>query len=248
MVAGFLLFSSSAWSASTKQEIQELSTQVEEMQKDLVEIKELLKDIKKAPAARPAAPAFKEQVVNFGRSPYKGNADATVTLMEFSDYQCPFCARHNRDVMPTLQKEYIDTGKLKFVMREKPLPTLHKNAIGASQAALCAGDQDKYWDMHDIMFENQRQLGVDNLKVLAGNIGLDAATFNECLDSKKYEKHVKSDMALGAKLGSTGTPAFVLGLTDPNDPNKAKMSVFIKGARPLDSFKEAIDDLLKSAK
>ena len=99
----------------------ELRAQVEEMQKDLAEIKKLLKEGARAPRA--AGKVFKEQVISIGSSPVKGSADATVTLIEYSDYQCPFCARHYRAVMPILQEEYIDTGKLKFVMREYPIPS-----------------------------------------------------------------------------------------------------------------------------
>jgi len=249
IAASLLLVSLPAWSASTKQEVQALSAQVEEMQKDLAEIKKLLKEIKSAPAPRAAraAPSFKEQVISIGSSPYKGQADATVTLVEFSDYQCPFCARNYRQVMPTLVKDYVDTGKLKFVMRENPIPSLHRNATNASLAALCAKDQDKYWEMHNVMFDNQRELDLANLKVLAGGIGLDAATFDKCLDSKEHEKQVNKDIASGAKLGISGTPGFFLGLTDPKDSDKAKMTVFIKGAKSLGSFKQEIDALLKAA-
>ena len=248
IAASLLLVSLSAWSASTKQEIIELKAQVAEMQKDLAEIKKLLKEgAARAPAPRAAPAGFKEQVISIGPSPYKGKADATVTLVEFSDYQCPYCARNYRDVMPTLVTEYVDTGKLKFVMRENPIPSLHRNAMNASLAALCAGDQDKYWEMHNMLFENQRELGVDNLKTFAGTIGLDTATFNECLDSKKYEERINKEIALGTKLGVRGTPGFVIGLTDQNDPDKANMSVYIKGAQSLANFKQAIDDLLESS-
>ena len=248
IAASLLLASLPAWSASTKQEIQELSAQVTEMQKDLAEIKKMLKDIKSAPAPRAAAGSgFKEQVISIGTSPFKGKADATVTLVEFSDYQCPFCARNYRQVMPTLVKEYVDTGKLKFVMRENPIPSLHRNATNASLAALCAKDQDKYWEMHNIMFDNQREPDVANLKAFAGKIGLDAVTFDECLDSKKHDKQISADIASGVKLGISGTPGFFLGLTDPKDSDKAKMTVFIKGAKSLGNFKQEIDALLKSA-
>jgi protein-disulfide isomerase len=247
MVLCLLLFSISAWSASTKEEIQALSAQVEAMQKDLAEIKTLIKEIKAAPAPRAAGPAFKEQVVSIGSSPVKGQTNATVTLMEFSDYQCPFCARHYRDVMPTLTTEYIDTGKVKFVMREKPIPSLHRNAMNASMAALCAGDQGKYWEMHNLLFDNQRELGDENLKAFAGTIGIDTSQFNECLDGKKYQKQISEDIRLSDKLGMSGTPGFIVGLTDPKDPDKALMSEYIKGAKSLDSFKAAIDELLESA-
>jgi protein-disulfide isomerase len=132
------------------------------------------------------------------------------------------------------------------VMRENPIPSLHRNAMNASLAALCAGDQDKYWEMHNMLFENQRELDVDNLKAFAGTIGLDTATFNECLDSKKYEKRINDEIAIGAKLGVRGTPGFVVGLTDPKDSDKANMTAYIKGAQSLDNFKQAVDGLLKS--
>ena len=242
-----LIFSLSAWSASTKEEIIALQAQVEAMQNDLTEIKKMLKDTKAAPAPRAAQPAFKEQEISIGTSPYKGKVDATVTLVEYSDYQCPFCARNYRDVMPTLVKEYVDTGKLKFVMREKPIPSLHRNAVNASKAAVCAGGQGKYWEMHNMLFENQRELGIANLKVFAETIGLDTAKFNVCIESEEVKKRVNADIASGEKLGIRGTPGFFLGLTDPSDSNKANLSVFIKGARPVGDFKQAIDDLLKSA-
>lgn len=247
-----LVFSLSAWPDSTKEAVLELRIQVEEIQNDLLEIKNLLKEIKDAPAPSAAAPSaaaggFREQVVSVGSSPYKGKADATVTMMEFSDYDCPFCARHYREVMPTLIEEYVDTGKLKFVMRENPIPSLHPDATNASMAALCAGDQDKYWEMHDMLFENQRALNVDNLKAFAGTLELDTSEFNECLDSKKFQKQIASDISSGGRLGVRGTPGFVLGLTDPKDSDKANMTVFVRGAKSLDEFKYEIDSLLESA-
>ena len=242
--ASMLLFSLSAWSASTKEEIQQLSLQVEEIQKDLAEIKKLLKEGARAPA--PAAAGFRKQTASVGNSPFKGKVNAPITLIEYSDYQCPFCARNYRDVMPILQEEYIDTGKLRFFMREFPLSSIHKDATNASMAALCAGDQGKYWEMHDLLFENQKQLGVDNLKSFASTIGLDTGTFNECLDGKKTSGEVQKDIASASRLGMGGTPGFFIGLTDPTDLDKVELSVYLKGAKPIDAFRAAIDDLLES--
>jgi protein-disulfide isomerase len=217
------------------------------MQKDLDEIKKLLQQpTRPAPAPR-AAPVFKEQEVSIGSSPFMGETNATVTLIEYSDYQCPYCARHYRVVMPTLVSEYIETGKLKYVMRENPIPALHRQAFNASLAALCAGDQDKYWDMHNLLFDNQKTLTVDSMKSLGEDLGLDTAAFNECLDSEKYKDRVNEDLASGAKLGVSGTPGFVIGLTDPDDPDTADMKHFIRGAQSLDNFKSTIDGLLGSA-
>jgi protein-disulfide isomerase len=242
--ASMLLFSLSAWSASTKEEILELRIQVTEIQRDLAEIKKLLAQGARAPAAK--AVGFRKQTIKIGDSPFKGKVDAPVTLVEYSDYQCPFCARNYRNVMPILQEEYIDTGKLRFVMREYPLATIHKNATNASIAALCAGGQGKYWEMHDLLFDNQKELGVDNLKSFAGTIGLDTASFNECLDSKKSAERVRKDMAGASKLGMGGTPGFFIGLTDQSEPDNVELSVYLKGAKPIDEFRASIDDLLKS--
>jgi len=247
--ASMLLVSVTAWSDSTKEEILQLRIQVGEIQRDLAEIKQLIKDSARAPApAAAAAAGFRPQTISIGNSPIKGNDDATVTIVEYSDYQCPFCARHYRDVMPILQKEYIDTGKLKFVMRENPIESIHKNAKKASIAALCAGEQDKYWEMHNLLFDNQRELGVDNLKSFAGTIGLDTGSFNECLDGNKTVGQLRKDMASGAKLGMRGTPGFFVGLTDQSDPDKVEVTVFLRGAKSIDAFKASIDELLDSVK
>jgi len=245
--AGMLLFSFPAWSDSTKEEVLQLRIQVTEIQKELAEIKQMIKDAAagaRAPAARNAG--FTQQSISIGDSPFKGKADAPVTVIEYSDYQCPFCARSYRDVMPILQEEYIDTGKVRFVMRENPLVSIHKDATNASIAALCAGDQGKYWEMHNQLFDNQKALAVDNLKSYAESIGLDTAEFNDCLDNKKTEEQVRADMASASKLGMAGTPGFFIGLTDGNDPDKVELSVYLRGAKPIDDFRASIDDLLNS--
>ena len=240
-----LLSSVTAWPASTKDELEVIKATQAEMQKDLAEIKKLLKDGAPARIA-PAKAAFREQDVSIGDSPFKGEAKATVTLIEFSDYQCPYCSRHARNVMPQIISDYVDTGKVKYVMFENPIPSLHRNATGASLAALCAGDQGKYWEMHDIMFANQKGLDVDGLKSFAATIGLNSPEFDDCLDSKKFAKQVKDNIATAARVGVSGTPGFIVGLTDNADPGKARVSAYIKGARPFDSFKAEIDKLLDS--
>ena len=251
-VAGLCLYSFSTVSASTKQDISELQEAIAElresqeaMQKDLAEIK---KQVKEGARAAPAKAAFREQDVSIGDSPVIGDAKATITLIEFSDYQCPYCSRHARDVMPQIVKDYVDTGKVKYVMFENPIPSLHKNAYNASLAALCAKDQGQYWEMHNIMFDNQKALDVDGLKAFAASIGLNSSEFDTCLDSKKYEKQINSNLATASKLGVRGTPGFVLGLTDSKDPGKAKISAYIKGAQRFDRFKADIEKLMDSAK
>lgn len=242
-----------ASAASTKKEVIELKKEVAELkegqdgiQKELEEIKELLEEGARAPSA-PTAQRFTPTEVSIGDAPFLGDTDAVVTLMEFSDYQCPFCSRHYREVMPTLVKDYVESGQLKYVMRENPIQSLHPRAMAASQAALCARDQGRYWEMHNMIFDNQRQLDDATLKAHAESIGLDTAAFNQCLDSGEYEDRVHDDLAEGRKLGIRGTPGFVLGLTDPDNPDEAVMTEFINGAQSLETFKRTIDDLLADA-
>ncbi|MFC1719747.1 DsbA family protein [Pseudomonadota bacterium] len=242
----------SALAASTKQELAELQGEVaalkdgqKAIQADLAEIKKLLQEGARAPAA--AAPSFQPKVVTMDGAPFLGDADATVTLMEFSDYQCPFCSRHYRDVMPTLVEEYVNTGKLKYVMRENPIQSIHSRALPAAKAALCAQDQGKYWEMHNMLFDNQKELTDENLKAFAETIGLDTVAFDTCTENENTMKRIDEDLVTGSSIGIRGTPGFVVGLTDPDDSNQANMTQFINGAQSLANFQAAINALLESA-
>jgi len=161
--------------------------------------------------------------------PAKGPQTAPVTIVEFSDFQCPFCSR----LVPTLdevQKKYGD--KVRIVFRQFPLP-MHPNAQKAAEAALCANEQGKFWELHDVMFKDQQALAVDQLKASAAKIaGLNAEQFNTCLDSGKHAADVKADQDAGTVAGVSGTPAmFVNGR-------------FINGAVPLDQITKVIDEEL----
>lgn len=228
-----------------KAEIEALKQGQEQIQKDLEEIKTLLKQ---GARAAPGQQAFKPTDITLGDGvATKGEKTAPVTLVEFSDYQCPYCKRHATTVMPELIKNYIDTGKLRFVMREYPIPNLHPRAEAAAAAVLCAGDQGNYWGMHDELFNDQKAMTDDDFKTRAGKLGLDMTAFDACLASNKFDAQIKADQAEGQKLGITGTPSFVAGLTDPKDPNKVHLTKFIRGAQPYTAFASAIDELLKGA-
>lgn len=251
-LATILLFAVSTSGAIAKSkteqlrdEVQELKEGQEQIQKDLEEIKKLLKQGSRGAAAKPA---FKPTDMKLADNvPTKGDSTAPITLIEFSDYHCPYCARHAKTVMTQLQEHYIDTGKLRFVMRENPIPTLHPRAQAAAVAVLCAGDQGNYWGMHDALFNDQKAKTDDAFKAMAETIGLDAAAFNTCLTSNKFDAQIKADQAEGQKLGISGTPSFVMGYTDPDDSNVVHLTKFIRGAQPYSSFSSSIDELLKSA-
>jgi len=147
--------------------------------------------------------------------------------------------------MPQIEKEYVETGKIKHVFMDFPLP-MHSNAMKASEAGLCAGDQGKFWEMHDKLFANQQALKQEDLVKHAEALGLDTAKFKECLDSGKHAGDIKKSITEGQKAGISGTPAFLIGYIEPDGNVRATKKVV--GAQPYASFKAAIDELLSAKK
>ncbi len=167
--------------------------------------------------------------VEAGDAPSKGPANAPVTIVEFSDFQCPFCGR----ARPTV-KQIIETygDKVRYVFRDFPL-SFHKQSLKAHEAAQCANDQGKYWEMNTKLFESQTQLDVDNLKKYAKDLGIDAKAFDQCLDSGKFTKKIQSSIDYGSSVGVSGTPSFFVN------------GIPVSGARSFADFKQLIDDELK---
>jgi protein-disulfide isomerase len=147
--------------------------------------------------------------------------------------------------MLQIEKDYINAGKMKHVFMDFPL-SFHQNAQKASEAGKCAGDQGKFWQMHDRLFANQNALGEDNLSKHAEALDLDMPKFKECLDGGKHSGEIKKLMAEGQKAGITGTPAFLLGFIQSD--GKVKAVKKIVGAQPYYSFKFAIDEMLSAKK
>ncbi|MFA6098104.1 MAG: thioredoxin domain-containing protein [Patescibacteria group bacterium] len=186
-----------------------------------------------APTQTPAeyaASLTKQDVKITADDHIEGDKNAKVQIIEYSDFQCPYCGQ----VTPTitqLQQEY--GNKIAVVFRNFPLTSLHANAQKAAEASECAAEQDKFWEMHDKMFANQTALTVDNLKTYAKDLGLNTTKFNSCLDDGKYASAVQKSITDGTALGVGGTPAtFVNGR-------------LVSGARPYEQFKAVVDLALK---
>ena len=156
-----------------------------------------------------------------------------MTIVEFSDFQCPFC----KQVVPTLAQITQKYGdQVRLVFRQFPLSSIHPFAEKAAEAALCANEQGKFWEMHDAMFGDQSKLEVSALKVTAGNLGVDKAKFDECLDSGRFAQRIKDDETAGSLVGVSGTPAIFI--------NGRSFS----GAQPYDALASAIDEEIAKAK
>jgi protein-disulfide isomerase len=147
--------------------------------------------------------------------------------------------------MPQIGREYVDTGKMKHFFMDFPL-AMHQNAQKAAEAANCAADQEKFWQMHDRFFANQNALGKDNLSIHAEALRLDMPKFRECLNSGKYSDKVKKETAEGQKAGITGTPTFLLGFIQSDGKVKAVRKIV--GAQQFNTFKSAIDEMLSAKK
>lgn len=186
--------------------------------------------------------ALEEVVVDIDDDPWLGSDKAKVVVIEFTDMQCSFCARHVQKVFPYIKKNYIDTGKIKYVTRDYPLG-FHQFAQKAAEAANCAMDQDKYWEMHDEIFLNQAgwsrsEDAVGALKGYAEKLGLSVKEFNGCLDSGKYAEEVKNDIADATEAGVSGTPQFFIKQVGSDQVRR------IKGAFPFSAFEANIEAAL----
>lgn len=190
------------------------------------------------------ASAAQAQVVNVKGAPYKGDPNAPLVLVEFADYQCGFCARSALQTMPKIQEQYVATGKIGYVFLDLPLE-MHPQAFRAARAAHCAGDQGKYWEMHDQLFANSRDLSPQRLPELARGIGLDVAKFEACLASDEHTAGIRTDMAQAGRLSVYGTPNYMVGRYDPKT-SKVTVLEKISGAQPFEQFQRVLDKLLSA--
>jgi len=162
-----------------------------------------------------------------------GSPDAPVTIVEYTDYQCPYCSRHFAQTYPQLKENYVDTGLVRYVFKDFPLTSIHPQAQLAAEAARCAGEQNAYLEMHDALFGNQNQWSgqantVDFFVSYAEQIGIEPTPFTECLESHRYQKAVEDDLNEGIDFGVRGTPTFFIN------------GMIFVGAQPLNAFDQMI--------
>ena len=224
--------------ATVQEQIDELKAGQQQILKELQEIKKILQSFQEA-ASQQTQPAVSLPVRG---EPFKGQPSARVAIIEYSDYQCPFCGQYSRDVFPRLDSDYVKGGKIRYYFRDLPLSS-HPQALPAAMASRCAGDQGKFWEMHERLFANQNALTADALKQHAAALGLDAAGFEACLASGKYRSAVARSIASAERLRIDGTPAFLIGTLDAGG-DVVRVNQVMLGAKTYEEFKAALDAML----
>ena len=220
--------------------------QADQILNELKQIRQLLQQqqtLLRQNTGRRAAPPDQKVKLKLVDTYALGSDDAPVTLVEFTDYQCPYCSKFHQMTFPQIKKNYIDTGKIRFVSRDLPLD-FHKNALQAARATRCAGEQNKYWEIRHVLGSNPKNLGKEEILKYALVEQLNLEQFQSCFESDEYEKEINQDIADAHSVGITGTPGFVLGRTSKNDFEGIK----IKGAFPYSAFAKKIDKLLNALK
>jgi protein-disulfide isomerase len=228
--------------AELHREIKTLNVEVMQLRQAVTEMHRvvLLNAAAPAPETPPQPPPVAAEV-SLDDDPVMGDRAAKVGVIEFSDYQCPFCNRFHTQTFPKLKETYIDTGKVQYIFRDFPLE-FHPEAKGAAIAANCAGEQGAYWEMYDRLFRNQRRLGSDLYIELAQQLKLNIPTFLNCLKKPNWGKEVDNDLAYGQSAGVSGTPSFFIGRIQGERLVDAQLIV---GAQPFSVFAQAIDALLE---
>jgi len=191
-------------------------------------------------ATPPAGPASGEPQASAGGAfNVIGRDDAPVTIIEFTDLQCPYCARYASQTFPRLKREYVDTGRLRYTSRDLPLP-FHSFALPAAVASRCAGEQGRFWEYREALFASQSLLGTEPYGRIAGQLGLDVDRFEACRAKGEQESNVRADLATAAQHGIRSTPTFVIGRVVDGE----FQGEVVSGAQPYEFFKAKLDALL----
>lgn len=212
--------------------------QADQILQELRQIHQLLANGAGAQRAQQTAPAAQKGKLNISGLPVLGRSDAPLTMIEISDYQCPFCRAFHKGTFETLKKDWIDTGKLRFISWDMPLE-FHSNAARAAQAARCAGQQNKFWEFRSLLIANADKLGPDDIPGYAAQVPqLDVERFKACVASDQFSAAVKRSVADANGQGISGTPTFVIGKTQGDVVD----GVILVGAKPITEFENLLKD------
>jgi protein-disulfide isomerase len=218
------------------------SAEIEALRREVAALKEDLANLRSS-LGRP------RPIIDLKNAPQKGSADALVALIEYSDYECPFCIRHFKETMPLIDKNYIETGKILYSFKDFPIDQLHPQARRAHEATQCVGTLQpaKYWDMHNRMFGAPALHTPEALETTATGLGINAAAYKECLASGRTTAGIRATGEEATAFGANGTPAFFVGIID-KATNQVKITRALSGALPFTQFAQVIEAALAQAK
>jgi protein-disulfide isomerase len=222
-----------------KDQVAQLNAQQQQILASLDELKKMMKG--------PGQPALKPPpTMSVAGELYKGEPAAKVAIIEYADFQCPFCRRFESQVYPNIRDSYIRTGKLKYFHRDMPL-VFHQGAMPAARAAHCASEQGKFWEMHDsLLVGDTASLTPADIDERAGKLGLNVAELDKCIASDRFADIIQRGISEASAMQVSGTPTFIIGTLDANG-NVMSVKKTVVGASPFEAFKAAIDPLLASA-
>ncbi len=235
-VASSLMASNSDDVGALRSDVAVVRQAQQKIEKDLQALKDLL-------MGKP--PSLDNVHINVAASPSVGDEFARVAVVEFSDFQCPFCGAFNREMFGRIVEEYVKTGKVRYIARNFPLENSHPLAREAAEAALCAADQGKYWEARERFFANQTKLAAADMAEHAVAIGANPALLTACAESGKHANEIDKDLAEARDLGVRGAPSFFLGYPDSKDKTQVHAVKLLVGNVPFRDFQSALDELLR---
>lgn len=220
-------------------EMDQLNLQQQQILAALDELKKMIR--------APGQPELKPpQTMSVAGEPFKGQPAAKVAIIEYADFECPFCRRFEHEIFPRLRDSYVSTGKLKYFHRDMPLP-FHQGAMPAARAAHCASEQGKFWEMHDTLLGDAASLTLADIDQRAATLGLDIPQLDRCISSDRFADIIQRGITEANDMRVSGTPTFIIGTLDP-DGNLMSVKATVVGASPFEAFKGALDPLIASAK
>ena len=222
-----------------KDDVARLNTQQQQILTSLDELKKMMRG--------PVPPELKPpQTMSDAGEPFKGESTAKVALIEYADFQCPFCRRFDHDVYPQIRDSYVTTGKVKYFHRDMPLP-FHDGAMPAARAAHCATEQGKFWEMHDSLLGDAASLTAADIDQRATRLGMNVPQLDQCIASDRFADIIQRSVSEANTMQISGTPTFIIGILD-EDGKSISVKRTVVGASPFESFKAAIEPLLASAR
>ena len=231
---------------SLQAQVDQLRKQQERILQELEEIKALLQAQAARVETRSAPMPPPSMSLNVRGEPFKGAASARVAILEYSDFDCTYCATYAREIYPLIDHAYVQAGTVKYFFRDLPGPE-HPNALFKARLARCAGDQGRFWEAHDRLFKDQRPLDGAGFTQFIRDLGLDEPAFQACISSNRYIDAIQHSARLASGMKLNGTPAFIIGTLSDDGSILRSAKVFL-GAESFDAFRKVLDDLLKQVK